>query len=70
SITYPAFFGLVAVTGLRISEAISLNDRDVDLQNGIISVTYNSLFNYFFLITGTRVYNQKTPSDKNLRDIV
>lgn len=39
-ITYPAFFGLVAVTGLRISEAISLNNRDVDLQNGIITL-YN-----------------------------
>ena len=25
-ITYPAFFGLVSVTGLRISEAISLNN--------------------------------------------
>jgi integrase len=40
SITYPAFFGLVAVTGLRISEAISLNNQDVDLKNGIITVTY------------------------------
>ncbi len=39
-ITYPAFFGLVAVTGLRISEAISLNDKDVDLQNGIVTVHY------------------------------
>ena len=38
SITYPAFFGLVSVTGLRISEAIALNDRDVDLKNGIITV--------------------------------
>jgi integrase/recombinase XerD len=38
SITYPAFFGLIAVTGLRISEAIALNDRDVDLQNGIVTV--------------------------------
>jgi integrase len=38
SITYPAFFGLVSVTGLRISEAIALNDRDVDLQNGIVTV--------------------------------
>jgi len=35
-ITYPAFFGLVSVTGLRISEAISLNNKDVDLQNGIV----------------------------------
>jgi integrase len=39
-ITYSAFFGLVSVTGLRISEAISLNNRDVDLQNGIITI-YN-----------------------------
>jgi integrase/recombinase XerD len=37
-ITYPAFFGLVYVTGLRISEAISLNNQDVDLQNGIITL--------------------------------
>ena len=36
AITYPAFFGLVSVTGLRISEAISLNDRDIDLENGIV----------------------------------
>jgi len=40
-ITYPVFFGLVSVTGLRISEAISLNNRNVDLQNGIITL-YNS----------------------------
>jgi len=40
AITYPAFFGLVSVTGLRISETIALNDRDVDLQNGIITVQY------------------------------
>lgn len=38
SITYPAFFGLISVTGLRISEAISLNSKDVDLENGIITV--------------------------------
>jgi integrase len=38
SITYPAFFGLVSVTGLRISEAISLNDKDVDLKNGIVTL--------------------------------
>lgn len=38
SITYPAFFGLVSVTGLRISEAIALNVGDVDLENGIINV--------------------------------
>jgi len=38
SITYPAFYGLVSVTGLRISEAIALNDQDVDLENGIVTV--------------------------------
>lgn len=38
AITYPAFFGLVSVTGLRISEAIALNDSDVDMENGIIRV--------------------------------
>lgn len=39
-ITYPTFFGLISVTGMRISEAISLNNSDVDLHNGIIKV-YN-----------------------------
>ena len=37
-ITYPAFFGLVSVTGLRISEAISLNNEDVDLENAILTI--------------------------------
>ena len=37
-ITYPAFFGLISVTGLRISEAISLNTQDVNLREGIITV--------------------------------
>lgn len=40
AITYPAFIGLVSVTGLRISEAIALNDAHVDLDSGIIMV-YN-----------------------------
>lgn len=38
AITYPAIFGLVSVTGLRISEAVSLNVKDVDLQNGVIAL--------------------------------
>lgn len=37
-LTYPAFFGLIAVTGLRISEAISLNNQDVDLKTGVITL--------------------------------
>lgn len=40
AITYPAFFGLVSVTGLRISEAIALQVEDVDLQNAIIRVRH------------------------------
>jgi integrase len=38
AITYPAFIGLVSVTGLRISEAIALNDAHVDMDNGVIMV--------------------------------
>jgi len=37
-ITYSTFFGLIAVTGLRISETISLNNKDIDLRNGIITL--------------------------------
>ena len=38
AITYPTFFGLVSVTGLRISEAVCLSDEDMNLQDGIIMV--------------------------------
>lgn len=36
--TYTAVFGLLAVTGMRISESIGLNQRDVDLIQGILTV--------------------------------
>src|SRR5207245_6774618 len=38
--TYKAFFGLIAATGLRLSEAINLKRCDVDLANGILTVRY------------------------------
>lgn len=38
SLTYPILFGLIAVTGLRVSEAISLGISDVDLDTGVITV--------------------------------
>lgn len=38
SLTYPVFFGFLAVTGMRISEALSLDDGDVDLNSGVIMV--------------------------------
>lgn len=36
--TYEALFGLLASTGLRVSEAIRLLDSDVDLKNGVLTV--------------------------------
>jgi integrase len=40
SATYKAFFGLIAATGLRLSEAIDLKRCDVDLANGILTVRH------------------------------
>ncbi len=36
--TYSTAFGLLAVSGMRISEPIGLNHKDVDLMHGIITV--------------------------------
>jgi integrase len=36
--TFAALFGLMAATGLRVSEAIHLQDADVDLKRGMLSV--------------------------------
>ncbi len=36
--TYSTLIGLLAVTGLRISEAIGLDDRDVDLADGVLTI--------------------------------
>jgi integrase len=36
--TYHGLFGLMAVTGLRISEAIALNRDDVDLKHGLLTI--------------------------------
>ena len=38
SYTYSAFFGLLTVTGMRIGEAIALNQQDVDLKERIITI--------------------------------
>ena len=37
-LTYSTLFGLIAVTGLRISEAIALDDSDIDLAHNIVKV--------------------------------
>ena len=36
--TYATLFGLLACTGLRISEALSLTDSDVDLEFGVLTI--------------------------------
>jgi integrase len=36
--TYYCLFGLLAVTGMRISEALNLQDKDVDLKSGILTI--------------------------------
>jgi len=38
--TYEALFGLIAATGLRISEALHLRDADVDLHSGMLTVRH------------------------------
>ncbi|MBM4044268.1 MAG: integrase [Planctomycetes bacterium] len=36
--TYSTFFGLLIATGMRVGEALSLNDQDVDLEEGILTL--------------------------------
>ena len=38
ALTYAALFGLLAVTGLRISEALSLDASDIDRETGVLTV--------------------------------
>lgn len=37
-LTYSTFFGLVAVTGLRMSEGVALDREDVDLDGGVLTI--------------------------------
>lgn len=41
--TYSTLIGLLAVTGLRSSEVVALDDRDVDLQAGVLTVRQTKL---------------------------
>ena len=36
--TYATLFGLLAVTGMRLSEALALNRDDIDLRSGVLTV--------------------------------
>ena len=40
-LTYETLFGLLVCTGLRIKEALSLTDQDVDLQKGLLTVKFS-----------------------------
>jgi len=40
ALTFSTLFGLIAITGLRISEAVALDDGDVDLVNGVVTVRH------------------------------
>jgi integrase len=40
---FSTFLGLVAVTGMRISEAILLDAGDVDLESGVITIRHGKL---------------------------
>lgn len=37
--TYATLFGLLAVTGLRVGEALRLDVDDLDLETGVLAVT-------------------------------
>ncbi len=38
SVTYPALFGLIAATGMRLGEAVRLDDADADLDEATITI--------------------------------
>ena len=38
--TFSTLFGLIAVTGLRISEALGLDDRDIDAEDATLSIRH------------------------------
>ncbi|HTQ92841.1 MAG TPA: tyrosine-type recombinase/integrase, partial [Streptosporangiaceae bacterium] len=38
AVTYPALFGLIAATGMRLGEAVRLDDGDADLDEAMITI--------------------------------
>jgi len=49
ALTCSTLFGLIAVTGLRVSEAVSLDAADIDLENGVVTVRRGKLGKVRFL---------------------
>ncbi|MDX0654608.1 tyrosine-type recombinase/integrase [Sinorhizobium medicae] len=42
-LTYSTLFGLIAVTGLRINEALRLDQTDLDIETGVLRVRFGKL---------------------------
>lgn len=40
ALTFSTLFGLIAMTGLRVGEALALNDEDVDLDLGVLTILH------------------------------
>lgn len=38
ALTFTSLYGLIAITGLRVSEALSLDNTDIDLESGVVTV--------------------------------
>jgi integrase len=47
--TCSTLFGLIAVTGLRVNEALGLDDRDVDLKGAVLTIKRGKNRSYRFL---------------------
>jgi integrase len=66
--TYYCLLGLLAVSGLRISEALALRDQDVDLQEGILTIRSSKFKKSRFVplhpsaLNALRLYTQQRDS--------
>lgn len=70
--TFTVLFGILACTGIRVSEALGLNNADVDLSNGLLTIRW-SKFNRSRLVplhpsTVTALYGYRTFRDNYLKD--
>jgi integrase len=50
-VTCETVFGLLAATGLRISEALALRRLDVDLERGLLTIRQSKFRNYAATLT-------------------
>jgi len=60
--TYHCLFGLIVVTGMRLSEAISLKCEDVDLDAGVLTIRLTKFGNYAAALTMSDSDGERTNS--------